>query len=81
VVAHTFSLPAEHVFVPFMVFLSALHAVASFEEEYRQVKNLLEGLLAIIVALLIWRSISAIWQQPATFLTFANGRTSYSHCC
>lgn len=74
VVAYTFSLPAELVFVPGIVFLGVLHAVASFKVEYRQGKTLLEGLLAIIVAFILWRSLSAIWQQPATFLTFANGR-------
>lgn len=74
VVAYTFNLLAELAFVPLMAFLGALLAVASFKEEYRQVRILLEGLLAIIVVFILWKSISVIWQQPAAFLTIANGR-------
>ncbi|MEQ8399693.1 MAG: hypothetical protein RIE24_00505 [Silicimonas sp.] len=74
VVAYAFSLPVELVFVPFVTVLGALLAVAGTQDDYRPVKRLLEGLLALIVLVLVWHSVSAIWAQPEGFFTFATGR-------
>ena len=51
-----------------------MHAFAGFSDRDRRVKVLLDWLLAIIVAYLLWQSVSAIWDQPESFLTFTNGR-------
>lgn len=74
VVGHTFSLPIELVFVPFMTILGIMLAYSDTKMEYHRAHTVFEVLLVSIVLALVWRSVSAIWAQPEEFVTFASGR-------
>lgn len=77
IVAQTFSLLAELIFVPFMAILGALLAFSELNGEYGAVKKILERLLALMVLALVWYSASTIWSEPENFFTFRTGRNFF----
>lgn len=73
VVAHSFSIWAELIFVPFLVLLGALIAVADRNPEHAKAKTLLEWIVFGIVIAFLWNSITQIWKDPSLFLTTTTG--------
>lgn len=73
VVAYTFHFLIELLLVPFFAFLSIIIGVSETKEEYRPAKKLFEAIIAIIVIVLLWNSVSQIWQSPDIFFTTKNG--------
>ncbi|MEZ4104631.1 MAG: hypothetical protein R3B60_05105 [Candidatus Paceibacterota bacterium] len=74
VVAYTFNFLAELLLVPLFAILGALIAISGTNEKYRPAKNLFETIVSLIVVILLWLSISQIWQTPDDFFTTQNGR-------
>lgn len=74
VVAFSFSLLAELVVVPLLFLGGAMLAVAGGKDEYAKVKGLIEGILAIFIMYVLWKSVSQIWAEPTKFFTTQTGR-------
>ena len=74
VVAYSFSLPVELVFVPFMAFIGLMIGFADIKEEHASVKTLFEWIAFVVVVVLLWKSVGSIWEQPEAFFTTLTGR-------
>lgn len=74
VVAQSFAIITELALVPILFLLGAMLVMSEAKPEHAQVKTLLEFILAGIVAIFLWNSISAIWDQPEQFFTTDTGR-------
>lgn len=74
VVAYTFNFLTELLLVPLFVFIGAVIAFSETNEKYQPVKKLFETILAVIVVMLLWHSISLIWEMPSGFFISHNGR-------
>lgn len=74
VVAHTFSLHVELLFVPVFVVLGVFLGVSQTKEKFRPARIFLETIISLIVLVLLWHSLSGIWDGPDQFFTTQNGR-------
>lgn len=74
VVAQSFGIVAELLLVPILFQLGAMLVMSEAKPEHAQVKILLEVILAAIVVVLLWNSVSTIWDQPEQFFTTDTGR-------
>ena len=74
VVAYSFSLPVELVFVPFMTFVVLMIAFCEITENSTSVRKFFEWLTLAAVSLLLWKSIGSIWDKPDFFFTTQTGR-------
>ena len=74
VVAQSFGIVTELALVPILFLLGAMLVMSEAKPEHAQVKTLLEFLLAAIVGIFLWNSISSIWGQPEQFFTTDTGR-------
>ena len=74
IVGHSFSLPVELLFVPFMALLAMLIGISQTNAEHPSVTSFLEWLAITIAAALLWKAVVGIWDQPSAFLTTQTGR-------
>ncbi len=74
VVAFTFSLLIELLFVPVMALLGGMLALSESRAEYRPVQRFLELLLAGFVLVLLWYSASQIWVDSKDFFSAKTAR-------
>lgn len=74
VVAQSFGIATELALVPILFLLGAMLVMSEAKLEHAQVKTLLEYILAVIVVIFLWNSISSIWDQPEQFFTTDTGR-------
>lgn len=74
VVAQSFGIVTELALVPILFLLGAMLVMSEAKPEHAQVKTLLEFVLAAIVVIFLWNSISSIWGQPEQFFTTDTGR-------
>ena len=70
----SFSLLAELIILPGLVFLGACVALVQIREELKSVKGLVEGIAAIAFLWLLIASVTAIWQDPNEFFSWATLR-------
>lgn len=75
VVAYTYSLLTELLLVPLLAFLGAMIGFSAIDKKYQSVKMLFETITAVIVVILLWHSLSLVWESPSDFFTTQNGRT------
>ena len=68
-VAKTFSLPAELVLTPIVTIVGLLAVFSERDPEHASVNSLMNWLLAIVVVIIFWNSVSQIWNEPEKFFT------------
>ena len=74
VVGYSFSLPIELVLVLFMTFVGILIEVSRTKAEYASAKKFFEWIAIAVTAIVLWKSVGSIWDQPSAFFTTQNGR-------
>lgn len=74
IVGYSFSLPIELVFIPFMTFVTLLTEFSRTKVEYASVNRLLEWITVGVTAIVLWKAVGTIWDQPHAFLTTKTGR-------
>ena len=74
IVGYSFSLPIELAFIPFITILTALIEFSGVKAEHASAKKLFEWIAVVVTAILLWKSIGNIWDEPNAFLTTKTGR-------
>ena len=74
IVGYSFSLPIELVLVPFMTFLVLSIELSRTKVEYASVKKLFEWIAFAVTAVVLWKAVENIWDQPGAFFTTKTGR-------
>ncbi len=74
IVGYSFSLPIELVLVPLMTFLVLLIEFSRTKVEYASVKKLFEWIAIAVTAIVLWKAVGNIWDQPDAFFTTKTGR-------
>lgn len=73
-VGYSFSLPGELVLVPVMTFLALSIEFSRRKEGLASVRKASEWMVAAVVAFVLWKALSGIWDTPEAFLTNKTGR-------
>ena len=74
VVGYSFSLRGELVLVPVMTILALSIELSRTKDELASVRKLSEWIVAAVVAFVLWKALSSIWDRPEAFFTTKTGR-------